>query len=203
MKVVIFGATGPTGQQLVKLALQKGHLVTVLARTPEKITIHDKNLTVIKGDALNYEDVEKAVTSQDGVLSTLGVKPPSRAKVVGPAVKNIIKAMKTHKVDRLIVESAFFMDEEVRKGIFIKLLNATFMKGLYEDKKEQNKILQESSVDWTEVRPTMLTNGQKTKYKIDVKPGMFSKISRANVADFMLNQISDTTFVKKAVIITE
>ena len=77
------------------------------------------------------------------------------------------------------------------------------MKGLYEDKKEQNKILQESSVDWTEVRPTMLTNGQKTKYKIDVKPGMFSKISRANVADFMLNQISDTTFVKKAVIITE
>lgn len=203
MKVVIFGATGPTGQQLVKLALQKGHAVTVFVRTPEKITMHDKNLTVIKGDALNYEDVEKAVIGQNVVLSTLGVKPPSREKVVGPAIKNIIKAMKNHKIDRLIVESAFFMDETVRKGTFVKLLTATFMKGLYEDKKEQNKALYQSNLKWTEVRPTMLTNGPKSKYKVDVNPGMFSKISRANVADFMLNELTNGSFIKKAVIITE
>jgi len=203
MKIAVFGATGPTGQQLVKITLQKGHKVTVLARTPEKLTMQDKNLTVMKGDALNYEDVEKAVIGQDAVLSALGVKPPSREKVVGPAVKNIIRAMKAHKVDRLIVESAFFMDEKVRKGIFVKLLNATFMKGLYEDKKEQNKALFSSNLKWTEVQPTMLTNGPKGKYKADVKPGMFSKISRANVADFMLQELVDGNFIGKAVMITE
>ncbi len=203
MKVAIFGATGPTGQQLVKQALQKGYNVTVLARNPSKIANENKNLTVIKGDALSYEDVEKTVKGQDAVLSALGVKPPSREKVVGPAMKNIIRAMKEHRVERIIVDSAFFMDEEVRKGIFVKLLNATFMKGLYEDKKEQNKALAESNLKWTEVRPTMLTNGGKSKYKIDVKPGMFSKISRANVADFMLNQITENDFVKKAVTITQ
>jgi len=203
MKIAVFGATGPTGQQLVKLALQKGHTVTVLARTPEKLTMQDKNLTVIKGNALNYKDVEKVVKEQNAVLSALGVKPPSREKVVGPAVKNIIRAMKAHSVDRLIVESAFFMDEKVRKGIFVKLLNATFMKGLYEDKKEQNKALFSSNLKWTEVRPTMLTNGPKGKYKADVKPGMFSKISRANVADFMLQELADGNFIGKAVIVTE
>jgi putative NADH-flavin reductase len=203
MKLAIFGATGPTGQQLVKQALKNGHKVTVLARRPEKLTIQDKNLTIIKGDALNYEDVEKAVRGQDAVLSALGVKPPSRGKVVGPATKNIIKAMKAHRVNRLIVESAFFMDGNVKKGMFVRLLNATFMKGLYEDKKEQNKALASSNVGWTEVRPTMLTNGPISKHKVGVVPGTFSKISRANVADFMLKELEENKFVKKSVIVTE
>lgn len=203
MKIAVFGATGPTGRQLVKQALQKGYNVTVLARNPSKIANENKNLTVIKGDALNYADVEKTVKGQEVVLSALGVKPPSREKVVGPAMKNIISAMKEHKVERIIVDSAFFMDEEVRKSPFIKVLTATFMKGLYEDKNEQNEALQKSNLAWTEVRPSMLTNGSKSKYKVNVKPGMFSKISRANVADFMLKQITETNFVKKAVIITQ
>jgi len=69
MKIAVFGATGPTGQQLVKQALQKGHNITVLARNPSKIAIENKNLTVIKGNALSYEDVEKTVKGQDAVLS--------------------------------------------------------------------------------------------------------------------------------------
>lgn len=203
MKVAIFGATGPTGQTLVKQALKKGYNVTAFARSPEKLSIKDNNLTVVKGDVLRYEDVEKAVKGQDVVLSALGVKPPSREKVVGPGVTNIIKAMEKHGVKRLIVESAFFMDEEARKNPFVKFLTATFMKGLYEDKKEQNARLSKSSILWTEVRPAMLTNGPKSTYKVNVKPGMFSKISRANVADFMLKQIDDKAYIEKAVIITE
>ncbi|MFZ5535230.1 MAG: NAD(P)-dependent oxidoreductase [Patescibacteria group bacterium] len=203
MKLAIFGATGPSGQLLVKQALRAGYNVTVLVRDPAKLGVQNKNLTVIKGNVLNYDDVDKTVKGQDVVLSALGVKPPSREKVVGPATRNIVRAMVSHSVKRLIVESAFFMDESVRKNLFIKLLTVTFMKGLYDDKKIQNEALQKSGLDWTEVRPTMLTNGPKSSYRINVKPGMFSKISRANVADFMLKEIVDGNFKNKSVIITE
>lgn len=203
MKIAIFGATGPSGQQLLQQALQKGYSVTALVRNPAKLTVHDKNLTIIKGNALNYDDVDKTVKGQDVVLSTLGVKPPSREKVVGPAIGNIIRAMTNHNVKRLIVESAFFMDESARKNPFTNLLTVTFMKGLYEDKKVQNEALRKSELDWTEVQPTMLTNGPKSKYRINVRPGMFSKISRANVADFMLKQVKDNSYLQQAILLSE
>lgn len=203
MNIAIFGATGPTGQELVRQALAKGYTVTAFARNPAKLSLKDANLTVIQGDALRYEDVEKAIEGQDAVLSALGATPPSREKVVGPGVANIIRAMERHGVKRLIIESAFFMDEAVRKSPFVKLLTATFMKGLYDDKAEQNAQLRASAVQWTEVRPTMLTNGPKSNYKVNAKPGMVSKISRANVADFMLKQLDGNTYIGKAVLITE
>ena len=109
MKIIIFGATGGTGQELVKQALEKGHTVTVLARNPAKVEVKHANLSVIKGDVLDATSVENAVTGHGAVLVALGVKPPSRAIVVGPGTKNIINAMKKHGVKRLIVESAMFL----------------------------------------------------------------------------------------------
>ncbi len=203
MRLAILGATGPTGQQLVKQALQAGHMVTALVRNPAKLPIKDKHLAIIQGDALVYEDVEKVVKDQDAVLSALGVKPPSNEKLVGPATTNIVKAMENHGIKRLIIQSGFFMDESVRKKPLVKVLTKTFMKGIYEDKKVQNSQLEKSELQWTEVRPTMLTNKAKKSYKIDQTPGNMSKISRANVADFMLSQLSDKQFLNKAVIITE
>lgn len=203
MKLAILGATGPTGQQLIEQALQAGHTVTALARNPVKLPIKDTRLTIIQGDALVYEDVEKVVKGQDAVLSSLGIKPPSNQKLVGPATTNIVKAMKNHGIKRLIILSAFFMDESVRSKPFVKFLTKTLMKGVYEDKKVQNSQLEKSGLQWTEVRPTMLTNKAKTPYNIGQTPGNMSKISRANVAEFMLSQLSDKRFINKAVIITE
>lgn len=203
MRLAILGATGTTGQQLVKQALQAGHTVTVLARSPAKLLIKDKLLTVVQGDALVYEDVEKVIKGQDAVLSALGVKPPSKEKLVDPATTNIIKAIEKYGIKRLIVESGFFMDESVRKKPLVKILTKTFMKGIYEDKQLQNAELLKSGLQWTEVRPTMLTNKAKTAYKVDKTPGNTSRISRENVADFMLNQLSDKKYINKAVIITE
>ncbi len=203
MRLAILGATGPTGQQLVKQALKAGHTVTALVRNPAKLPIKDKRLTVVRGDALVYEDVEKVVKGQDVVLSALGVKPPSKEKLVGPATVNIVKAMKKYDVKRLIIQSGFFMDESVRKKPLVKVLTKTFMKGIYEDKKVQNAELLRSGLQWTEVRPTMLTNKGKTAYKVDQTPGNMSKISRANVAYFMLDQLSDKKYINKAVIIRE
>ncbi len=207
MKIAIFGATGGTGQALVKQALEKGHRVTVLVRNPEKVEIKHANLLIVKGDVLDAVSVEKAVAGHDAVLVALGVKPPSKAKVVGPGTKNIIEAMKKHGIKRLIVESAMFMDDTVRKNSFlISLLTKTFMKGIYADKLVQEVAVRESGLEWVIVRPVGLANGPKTEiYRfgegLKLK-GLFPMVSRADVADFMLKQLSSNTNLNKAVLVT-
>jgi len=208
MKIIIFGATGGTGKELVKQSLEKGHEITVLVRNPQKFSFNDKRVNIIKGDVLNKDDVSKAIQGNDAVLVALGVKPPSKTKVVGPGTKNIIEAMKTHNVKRLIVESAMFMDDAVRKNSFlISLLTKTFMKGLYADKLLQEAAVRESGLEWVIVRPVGLANGPKTEiYRFGENlplKGMFPTISRADVADFMLKQLSSDINLHKAILVAK
>lgn len=206
VRLIIFGATGGTGQQLVKQALELGYLVTAFVRNPEKLNIKHDRLSIVKGDVLDKVSVMEAVKNHEVVLVALGTKPPSRQMVVGPGTQNIIAAMKKHGVLSIIVESAMFMDDVLRqKNFFIRLLVATFMKGLYKDKLVQEKAVIESGLDWVIVRPTMLTNGTKSSWRVrdPHEVGITSKISRANVADFMLKQIKDSTCLRRAILLSE
>jgi len=206
MKIAIFGATGGTGKELVKQTLERGHEITALVRDPQKLSVSDQRVNIIKGDVLNKDDVSKTIQGSDAVLVALGVKPPSKTKVVGPGTKNIIDAMKAHNVKRLIVESAMFMDDAMRKNSFlISLLTKTFMKGLYADKLVQESAVRESGLEWVIVRPVGLSKGHKTEIyrfgeNLQLK-GMFPTISRADVADFMLKQLSSDTNLNKAILV--
>ncbi len=206
MKIAIFESTGGTGKEIIMQALEQGHEITALVRDPQKLSINDKSLNVIKGDVLNKEDVLKVVQGNDAVLVALGVKPPSKAKVVGPGTENIIEAMKANNVKRLIVESAMFMDDTVRKNsIFISLLTKTFMKGPYTDKLVQESAVRESGLEWVIVRPVGLSNGSKSEtYRsgesLKLK-GLFPMIGRADVADFMIKQLQSDANLHKAVLI--
>lgn len=206
MKLIIFGATGGTGQQLVRQALEEGHSVTAYVRSPEKFDIKNANLSIVKGDVLDGVAVEQAVQGHDAVLVALGVRPPSREAVVGPGTQNILAAMKKHTVRRIVVESAMFMDDTLRQNSFlVRLLVATLMKGLYQDKLVQEKVVMESGLDWIIARPTALTNGKKGNWRIadSQKAGMTSKISRASVADFMLKQVKDNSYLRRVVLLSE
>lgn len=205
MKLVIFGATGGTGQQLVRQALEQGHSVTAFARSPEKLDIKDSKLSVVKGDVLDKAAVEKTVKGHDAVLVALGVKPPSQKTVVGPGTRNILDAMKKHGVHRVVVESAMFMDDALRsKSLPLRLMTATMMKGPRRDKLTQEKMVMESGLDWIIARPTMLTNGAKSGWRVRdaSEVGMSAKISRADVADFMLKQVKDDPYVGRAVLLS-
>lgn len=206
MKLIIFGATGGTGKELIRQALEQGHEVTAFVRNRQKLSFNDKKLNIINGDVLNKEDVSKTIQGNDAVLVALGVKPPSKAKVVGPGTKNIIEAMKAHNVRRLIVESAMFMDDTVRKNSFlISFLTKTFMKGLYADKLVQESAVRESGLEWVIVRPVGLSNGHKTeKYRFGESlklKGLFPMIARADVADFMLKQVQSDTNLHKTLLV--
>ena len=206
MKLLILGATGPTGQQLVKQSLEKHHQVIALVRDPAKLNIHHDNLSIIKGDVLDKSILTMALESNDAVLSALGVGKTLRSSnLMQGAMTNLIAAMNTMNIKRIIFLSAFGVGETFAQADFIqKIIFRTLLKNIYTDKAKADTMLQQSLLDWTIVSPVVLTNGPYTgKSKAgEILPMKgLPIISRADVADFMLQQLTDTSYLKKTVVL--
>ena len=206
MKILIIGATGGTGKELVKQALEKNYDVTAFVRNPSKLKIKHERLNVVLGNVINPDSVNPAVKGQDAVLCTLGHKKwfyPNN--ILSQGTKNIIDAMQRNNIKRFICETSLGVGNSFgRLGLYYTLFTIPFILPFYYwDKGRQEKIIKESSLDWTIVRPGMLTNGKrKGRYKHGEKIGNFIwsvRISRADTAEFMLSQLNDKTYLHKAV----
>lgn len=186
-RVLVFGSTGGTGNQIVRQSLSLGYKVTAFVRNPDRLGISDDNLKIIKGDVLNTDDVEKAVYEHDVIISALGSKPFTNP-ICAVAIKSIVSAMK--KPQKLIAVSAFGAGD-THKGFYAKIL-CFMLKAVMKDKNEMEEIILKGNLDSIIVRPTILTNGIKTsRYRIgDIEVKGFPKISRADVADFMTKSIA-------------
>lgn len=202
MKIVIFGAAGGTGRDVVEQALEQGHEVTAFDRHPSALTIKHPKLTLVQGDIFNAEQVEAAVVGQDAVVCMLGVGPQVTQPVCSMGTKNIIEAMQKHGVKLFICQSAFAvaaLDGEWREVPWMLPILPFFpkVKAMFADKIRQEQFVRQSDLDWVIVRPAQLTNGPKTgRYRVG-EPlfiGPNAKISRADVADFILNQLGDKTY---------
>ena len=203
-KVIIFGATGGTGQELVLQALDKDFQVTAFVRNPQKIDLVNPNLKIIKGDVLNFQNVSEAVKNQDIVFCSLGMPPLDKSTLRANGTANIIKAMKAHNLDRLICQTSLgFGDSKDLLPWHMKYLIVPFLlKNAFEDHELQEKNIEQSGLNWTIVRPGNMTNGKKTSsYKFGFKSTakIKLKISRADVADFMLAQVGNLKFVGQKV----
>ena len=206
MQLLILGATGPTGQNLVRLALENFHQVTALVREPAKLSLSHENLTIIKGDVLDETTLTNSLKGKDAVLSALGNgKSLKSSNLMVSAVNNLIPCMKATNVKRLVFLSAFGVGESFVQANFIqRLIFRTFLKNIYSDKTKADDMVGHSSLDWTLVYPVVLTNGPSTsKYKVGENLPMkgMPKISRADVAEFMLRQLTDNTYLRKTVIL--
>jgi len=204
MKLVIFGATGATGQELVKQALNQNYKVTALVRNPDRLKDLSIKINIIKGDARDAKAVEKAVKGKTAVISALGTKPGVKP-VCAEGIINILKAMKKHKVRRLIVESAYGASETRKHSLFTNLLARVLIRKIMKDKDRMEAIIRASDIDWTIVRPVILTNkplAKKYKVGLDLKIKGFKKISRADVAYFMIGELKKNEFVRKAPVIS-
>ncbi len=206
MNLLIIGATGGTGRELVKQALEQGHTVTAFARNPAKVRIQHPNLTVVQGDVLDYISVENAIKGKDAVLSALGHKKWFiKTSILSRGTKNIITSMEKLSVKRFICETSLGVgDSRGRLGLYYTLFVIPFIIYFYfRDKKLQEECIKESSLDWIIVRPGQLTNGRKRgvyRHGPDIGNYILTVwISRADVADFMLKQLTDNTYLRKVV----
>lgn len=204
-RVLIVGATGGTGRQLVRQALERGYAVTALVRNPSRLQVDHPQLTVIQGDVLDEHSVEAAMRGQEAVLSALGHKRffyPTR--ILSQGTRNILRAMETHGVRRLVCETSLGIgDSAGRLGLYFTLFVIPAILPFYFwDKTRQERMIAESNVEWVIVRPGVLTNGDKRgRYREGRRVGSFLstvRISRADVADFMLNQLESDAHLRTA-----
>jgi putative NADH-flavin reductase len=204
MKLVVFGASGASGRQIVEQALDAGHEVTAFVRNPAAFNINHPKLKVIQGDALDAASVSQAIAGQDAVLSAIGINRRSIITTCTDSTRNIINAMKEHGVRRFICLSAYGASETKDAALYSKVLRF-FIGKRVEDKDRQEELLRASQLDWVSVRPPLLTNGaRKGRYRVgsDIPIKLFSSVSRADVAEFMLKQLTDDTYLHQAPTIT-
>lgn len=202
MKLAVFGATGPTGQQLVKQALEQGHSVTALARTPERLAIQHSSLRIVKGNVLDIAAVEEVVAGVDAVLSCLGRRNPFSGKGdVWKGTHNIIVAMKKRGVRRLIVESAYAAGNSREfASLGMKLVTSTLLGWAYQEKAVLEPDVMSSGLYWVIVRPPALRDGPRTgNYRASegLRLSVWNWINRADVADFMLKQVASDEWLRK------
>lgn len=201
MKLSIFGATGKTGQILVRKALERGHEVMALARTPSKMTFQHQDLTIIQGDVRSADVVAFAIEDADGVINAIGPTPNSPDDLMKKAAENIVSGMKEHGVQRLIwstgagVES--LQDEPTFMHKAISFLLKIVSKDVLENSLRGAEIVQNSNLKWTIARAPMLTNepGNRDFYVGYVGSEMGRALSRENFADFMLDLVESDDWV--------
>ena len=205
MKIFIVGGTGGTGRQVIEQALLENHLVTALVRNPLKLNTDHPNLKVIKGNILEPGTFEQAIKENEVVISALGHKRFFiKTNILSEGTKNIVNAMEKHKVKRLIcITSMGVNDSRFRLGLYYTLFVIPVILLFYFlDKEKQERIIRQSSLDWTIVRPGQLTNGKKrTTYRHGSKLGsyIFTKmVSRADVAHFILQEVKNDKYIKKS-----
>lgn len=203
MKILIFGATGTIGSHLVSQALAAGHGVTAFVRTPSKLTVSHPNLSIVQGDVLTDQDrVADAVAGQDAVFVALGAGLKGRVRSEG--TRNIISAMQHAGVRRLICQTTIGAGESFGNlNLKWKFVFRVPLRRALADHELQEEYVLRSELAWTIVRPAAFTDGPKTSsYKHgfpSTEKNLALKISRADVAQFMLKQLEDDTYMLKSV----
>jgi putative NADH-flavin reductase len=209
--VLIIGASKGIGLETVKLALTAGYSVRALSRSATAIRLHEPKLEKLDGDALDPDTIERALVGVDAVVQTLGVPSApeqifSGTRLFSAATRILVDAMEASGVRRLICVTGLGAgDSRGRAGPLYNVGLCLFLGRIYADKDVQERIIRRSRLDWTIVRPTILTNAPRTgTYHVQIDPRDWTSgfISRADVADFLVTQIDDVRLLHKTPALT-
>ncbi|MES2133897.1 MAG: SDR family oxidoreductase [Bacteroidota bacterium] len=205
-KVIVFGSSRGTGKLVVEQALQLGYMVTTVVRNPETYTLTHKNLKVIKGDVLQLNSFINELNGQDAVISCLGIPKIQETTLYSEGMKNIVAAMKETPVNRIICISSGAITTPPGSSFIMSFLLKNVLqrlyKPIYSDMLLMEKTLSDSNLNWTVVGAPKLTDGKQTgNYRIVTNQPLRSipKISRADLADFMITRLDDENMYKSRV----
>jgi putative NADH-flavin reductase len=204
-RVVVFGATGPTGQLIVADGLDRGHHVTVLARSPEKLAVRHERLAVVKGDVFDASAVAGVVRGQDAVVSSLGAPYTlGPVTIYSSGVANIIAAMRGASVRRLvtITSGGTYPGRAPENPFFFERILKPLFHTLYDDMRRMEELVEQSDLDWTVLRPGRLTNAPRSG-GARVAPGKYSlrgfgTTTRRDLARVALDALESSELVRVA-----
>jgi putative NADH-flavin reductase len=211
MKVIVFGATGGIGRLLVAGALDLGHAVTAFVRNGQALEPRD-GLRIVQGDLFDPQSVGDAIDGHRAVFSALGSRSRKADPVLSRAIPLIISGMHFHMVDRVITVGAAGALYPAGKyqppivTVLFGIARATLLRHPMADLRAQERLLAASDLDYTIVRPPRLTDGPATRiYRVlpDALPSSSRHVSRADVADFMLQQLTDPRFHRRGVYLAD
>ena len=195
MNVIVFGANGGIGRNVVEQALAAGHRVTAVARRPETVKLQHPQLVVKRGDVLDAPGLLPLLVGQQAVVSAVGA--PSRAPTVvySDGVGNILRAMEPAGVRRLLCISATGLEPgPLVQRVVAKVVLWPLLRNMYSDLVCMEDRVRHSDVDWTIVRPPRLTDGPHTGHYVDSHnahlPAAWT-ISRADLADYLVHHLND------------
>jgi putative NADH-flavin reductase len=204
LKLVVLGATGGTGLELVKQALRRGHVVTALVRSPDRLKEFQDRIGIRQGDLLNSASLEQVIQAHDAVLSGFGPRVPvskEDSNLLERFGRALTTAMPRAGVGRAVVESvAFLFKDSIFPPAYV--LGQLFFPRTVADASAMERIFAETDLDWTMVRPPELTDKPYSgKYRMQEGhlPRFGLKISRADVADLMIKLAEDHASIRKVV----
>lgn len=207
-KILVLGATGPTGRLIVTQALARGYDVTALVRSPEKAGELNGARHIV-GDARDEKILREALKGRDAVISALGTpaSPFREVTLLSSATRALVNAMKAEQVSRLVCITGIGAGDSAGHGgfLFDRLIFPLILSKVYADKNRQETIVRESGLDWVLVRPSVLNNkpgGKEIRALTNLSGFPGGTISRADVASFVLDQLFQDRWLHQAPLIT-
>ncbi|CDZ42263.1 Flavin reductase Short [Neorhizobium galegae bv. officinalis] len=207
-KILVLGATGPTGRQIVSQAIARGYDVTALVRSPDKAA-GLIGARIVVGDARDGNAIRKAVRGRDAVISALGTpaSPFREVTLLSTATRALVDAMQAEGVSRLVAITGIGAGDSAGHGgfLFDNLIFPLLLRKVYADKNRQELIIENSGLDWTIVRPSILNNklGVKTVRALASLDNFNGgSISRGDVAAFVLDQVTSDQWLRQTPLIT-
>lgn len=201
-KIAIIGGTGKSGKYLVKQLLNQAFNLKILLRNPQNFSINSSSAEVVKGDARDYDAVRSLISGCQGVISTLG-QPKGQSSIFSHATRNVIQAMEECNIKRYIVTTGLSVDTAFdNKGAKTEFATEWMKKNYAEttsDKQREYEILSQSKIDWTLVRlPLIELTDSTNEIRVSLEDCPGDKISSTDLARFLIEQLFDETFIRKA-----